>query len=123
MTIGWKAVDQYFTVGLCVFQFYPVCNFGEFINFAFGTVRSERLSFKTSVLSCFPTLLVAYISKVVLGGLCLPLESLHCLCFTGVFFLNQYLDMLFMKDPQAGMDYHELQVIRMFCQLTSALIL
>ena len=28
---------------LFVFQFYPVINFGQFINFGFGTVRSERV--------------------------------------------------------------------------------
>ena len=27
---------------LFVFQFYPVCNFGEFIHFRRDTVRSER---------------------------------------------------------------------------------
>ena len=27
---------------LFVVQFYPVCNFGEFINFGLGTARSER---------------------------------------------------------------------------------
>ena len=27
-----------------VFQFYPVCSFGKFINFALGTVRSERVN-------------------------------------------------------------------------------
>ena len=43
MTIHWKAVEQYFTVVLFVFQFYPVCNFGGFINFGLGTVRSERV--------------------------------------------------------------------------------
>ena len=43
MTIYWKAVEQYFTVVLSVFQFYPVCNFGKFINCGLGTVRSERV--------------------------------------------------------------------------------
>ena len=28
---------------LFVFQFYQVCNFGKFINFGIGTVRSERV--------------------------------------------------------------------------------
>ena len=28
---------------LFVFQFYPVCNFGQFINFRLVTVRSERV--------------------------------------------------------------------------------
>ena len=33
MTIHWKAVEQYFTVVLTfVFQFYPGCNFGKFLN-------------------------------------------------------------------------------------------
>ena len=39
MTIHWKAVEQYFTVVLFVFQFYPVCNFGKFIKF--GLALSE----------------------------------------------------------------------------------
>ena len=43
VTIHWKAVEQYFSVILFVFQFYPVCNFGQFINFGLGTVRSERV--------------------------------------------------------------------------------
>ena len=47
VTIRWKAVEQYFAVVLCVFQFYPVCNFGEFINFGLGTVRSERVKQST----------------------------------------------------------------------------
>ena len=29
--IHWKAVERYFTMGLFVFQFYPVCNFGTSI--------------------------------------------------------------------------------------------
>ena len=38
-----KAVEQYLIIELFVFQFYPVsCNFGKFINFVLGTVRSER---------------------------------------------------------------------------------
>ena len=43
MTIHWKAVKHYFTEVLVVFQFYPVCNFGEFISFGLGTVRSEKI--------------------------------------------------------------------------------
>ena len=31
MTIHWKAVEQYVTVVLFVFQFSRVCNFGYFI--------------------------------------------------------------------------------------------
>ena len=41
MTIHWKPVEQYFTVKLFVFQFYPVCNFRNIINFGLGTVSSE----------------------------------------------------------------------------------
>ena len=40
MTIHWKAVEQFFTVAV-VFQFYPVCNFGNFFNFGLGSERSE----------------------------------------------------------------------------------
>ena len=43
MTIRWKAVEQYFNLVLFVFQFYPVCNLGNFIIFGLGTVRSERV--------------------------------------------------------------------------------
>ena len=41
MTIRWKTVEQYFTVLLFAVQYYHVCNFGKFINFGLGTVRSE----------------------------------------------------------------------------------
>ena len=41
MTIHWKAVEQYLTVVLFVFQF-PICKFGKFINFELVTVTSER---------------------------------------------------------------------------------
>ena len=44
MTILWKAVKQYFTVALFVFQFKSVCNFGKIINFGLGTVRCERVN-------------------------------------------------------------------------------
>ena len=40
MTIQWEAVEQYFTVMLFVFQFCPVCNFENFVNFG---LRSERV--------------------------------------------------------------------------------
>ena len=40
----WKAVEQYFTVVLFVFQFSLVCNFGKFIHFGLGTVRSEMVN-------------------------------------------------------------------------------
>ena len=43
MTIGWKAVEQYFTVVLFVFKSYEFCNFRKFINIGLGTVRSERV--------------------------------------------------------------------------------
>ena len=42
MTLHWKAVEQYLTVVLFVFQFYPVCNFGKRLNFGLGTVKSEE---------------------------------------------------------------------------------
>ena len=43
VTIHWKAVEQYFTVLLFVFQFYSVCNFRKFVNSGLGTIRSERV--------------------------------------------------------------------------------
>ena len=44
MTIHWsQAVEQYFTVVLFVFKFYPVRKFGKCIDFGPGTVRSERI--------------------------------------------------------------------------------
>ena len=43
MAIRWKAVKQYFSLVLFVFQFHPVCNFGKFISFGLGAVRSERV--------------------------------------------------------------------------------
>ena len=47
VTINWKAVEQYFTVVLFVFQFYSVCDFGKFISFGLGTIRSERVKNST----------------------------------------------------------------------------
>ena len=44
MTTRWKAVEQYFTVALFNFQFYPVCNFKKFISFGLGAVRNERVN-------------------------------------------------------------------------------
>ena len=40
----WKAVKQYLTVVLFVFKFHPVCNFGKFINFGLGIIRSKRIN-------------------------------------------------------------------------------
>ena len=37
---------------LLAFQFYPVCNFGKFINCGLGTVRSERVNQLVSQPSC-----------------------------------------------------------------------
>ena len=44
MTIHWKAGKHYFAVELFVFQFYSNCNFGKFINFELGMVRSEKVN-------------------------------------------------------------------------------
>ena len=44
MAIHWRAVEQYFPVVLGLFfKFYPVCNFGQFINLGLGTISSERV--------------------------------------------------------------------------------
>ena len=48
MTISWKGVEQYFTVVLFVFQFYPVCNFG------LDTVRSGRVKNKIILMQELP---------------------------------------------------------------------
>ena len=45
MTIHCKAVEQYLTA----FQFYPVCNFGEFIKFGLSTVRNERIKLRLTL--------------------------------------------------------------------------
>ena len=42
MTICWKAVKQYFTVLLFIFQYYPVCNFGKFINVGLGALSGVK---------------------------------------------------------------------------------
>ena len=46
-----------FTVVLFVFQFYPVCNFGQFIKLELGTVGSERsnLHKKSEIYECHHT--------------------------------------------------------------------
>ena len=43
MGIHWRAVEQYFTVVLFVFEFYPAYSFSKFINLGLGTDRSERV--------------------------------------------------------------------------------
>ena len=44
MTIHWKAVEQYFTMVLFVFQFQAVCHFEKkYINFGLSTVRIDRV--------------------------------------------------------------------------------
>ena len=48
MTMHWKAVTQYFTVALFVFQFYPVFNFGKFNNYGLDTLSSERVKIQLS---------------------------------------------------------------------------
>ena len=42
MTIHWKAVNERYFIVTAVY-IYPVCNFGNFINFGLGTLRSERI--------------------------------------------------------------------------------
>ena len=55
MTIHCKAVEQYFTMVLCAFQFYPVCNFEKLINFGLGTERVTvcEIVLATSELNAF----------------------------------------------------------------------
>ena len=43
VTIHWKAVEQYSTLVLFVFQFNPVCTFGKFNNFGLGILASEMV--------------------------------------------------------------------------------
>ena len=45
MTIYWKAVEQYFSVVLFVFQF-PVCMFAKFIDIGLGTINNQRVKIK-----------------------------------------------------------------------------
>ena len=53
MTTPWNVVEQYhiFAVLLLVFQFYPVCNSGKFINFGRGTARIEMVK-QPNILQC-----------------------------------------------------------------------
>ena len=44
MTIHWKAVEQYFIVVLFGFQFHPDYNFGNYISFGHGIVRSDMVN-------------------------------------------------------------------------------
>ena len=67
MTIHWKDFEQYFTVVLFVFQFYPVCSVPKFISFGVGTVRSKRVSSDNHSL-------VALTNKFVAAGLSLALK-------------------------------------------------
>ena len=45
MTIHWKPVEQYLTVVQFIFQVCSVRNFGKFVNFGLGTVRSESANY------------------------------------------------------------------------------
>ena len=42
-----KAVEQYFTAMLLLFQFSPVCNFGKFINFRLDIVRDKGVKLQS----------------------------------------------------------------------------
>ena len=44
MTIHGKAVEEYFTVVLFVFKFFPLSNFEKFIHFGLGIVRVKGSS-------------------------------------------------------------------------------
>ena len=43
MIIHLQAVEQYFTVGLFMFQCFLGYNFGKLVDFGLGTVRGERV--------------------------------------------------------------------------------
>ena len=47
MIIHSKAVEQFFTVALFFCQFYPGCDFEQFVNFGLDNVRSERVKLHT----------------------------------------------------------------------------
>ena len=51
MTTHWKAVDQYLTMVLFVFQFNPVIYCGKFINFGLPGVKGLTLTFPSFVSS------------------------------------------------------------------------
>ena len=53
MTIYWKAVDQYFTVVLFVFQFYPVCNLLEHLSL-WDLALSRVNGLKMTLLQLYP---------------------------------------------------------------------
>ena len=58
MTIHWIAFEQYLTVVLFAFQFYPICNCGKCFCFVLGIARSERVRSALKLL-CIPTNLTA----------------------------------------------------------------
>ena len=53
MTIHWKAVEQYFTVVLFVFQFYSDCNFYNFLDQALSEVKGQRIKTSIDHTRCF----------------------------------------------------------------------
>ena len=59
MTIHWKAVEQYVTVVLFVFQFYPVC-----VSFGLGTVRTEKVNGKYCMGSYCNALMRGQLQKI-----------------------------------------------------------
>ena len=74
MTIYWKAVEQYFTVVMFVFQFHPSCHFKKFMNFGLGTVRSER------VLKGYPH----YCHKKCISSFFILISRMEVVCITCV---------------------------------------
>ena len=56
MTIHWKAVEQYLSLLLFVFQLKPVCNFGKFNNSARDVALSEVIGLLMQSLLAAPTL-------------------------------------------------------------------
>ena len=44
LTIHRKAVEQYFTVVLFMFQFSSDCNFGKLLNFGLNTLGNESVN-------------------------------------------------------------------------------
>ena len=87
MTIHWKAVEQYFTVVLSVFQFNPACNFGEFINFGLGTVRGENV--KNRLVLCSSEQTVNFLTmKALFRTVHLPLMNSKELQAVGLHFNN-----------------------------------
>ena len=85
-----EGCEQYFTVVLFVFQFYPVSNFGTYINFRLGTFMSEWVNYwKESFWVVLPYVFVRLLK--LHSGVYESLNCDHCKNINRVILSNETL--------------------------------